>query len=80
MSEAPLALGKHYTLTQVMEMWGWSRSKLPEVFRDEPGVLQSHIRTLRPRKRQNVTLRIPESVLLRVHERLKVGSAMQREA
>jgi len=75
-----LALEKHYTITEVMELWGWSRTKVLEVFRDEPGVLQSHIRTLRPRKRQNVTLRIPESVLLRVHERLMVGSAMQREA
>ena len=75
-----LALEKHYTITEVMELWGWSRTKVLEVFRDEPGVLQSHIRTLRSRKRQNVTLRIPESVLLRVHERLMVGSAMQREA
>jgi len=68
------ALEKHYSVSEVCKLWGWSRTKVLEVFRDEPGVLQSHLRTLRPRKRQNVTVRIPESVLLRVHGRLTVGS------
>lgn len=70
----PSALEKHYTVSDVCKLWGWSRQKVLEVFRDEPGVVQSHLRTLGPRKRQNVTLTIPESVLLRVHGRLTVGS------
>jgi len=67
------ALERHYGVKEVAEMWGWSETKVRDVFRAEPGVLQSQLRTLRPRKRQNVTLRIPESVLLRVHGRMAVG-------
>jgi hypothetical protein len=66
------AIERHYSVAQVAELWGWSETKVREVFRDEPGVLQSQLRTLRPRKRQNITLRIPESVLFRVHERMTV--------
>jgi len=68
------AIERHYSVAQVADLWGWSESKVRDVFRDEPGVLQSQLRTLRPRKRQKVTLRIPESVLFRVHERMCVAS------
>lgn len=61
------ALERHYTVSQVAELWGWSDTKVRNVFRDEAGVLQSNIPTLRARKKRNVTLRIPESVLVRVH-------------
>jgi len=67
------ALERHYTVAEVAQQWGWSETKVREVFREEPGVLQTKLRTLRPRKRENVTLRIPESVLLRVHARLSVA-------
>jgi hypothetical protein len=67
------ALERHFTVGQVSELWNWSQTKVREVFRDEPGVLQSKLRTLRVRKRQNVMLRIPETVLRRVHERMSVG-------
>lgn len=66
------ALEKHYTLGQVAEMWGWSDETVRRVFRDEPGVLRTQLPSLRTRKRQNFTLRIPESVLTRVHSRLSV--------
>jgi hypothetical protein len=66
------ALERHYTVAPVAELWGWSETKVRDGFRDEPGVLQSQLRTLGRRKRQNVSLRIPESVLVRVHKRLSV--------
>lgn len=66
------ALERHYTVVQVAEMWSWGETKVLEVFRHEPGVLQSQLRTLRPRRRQCVKLSIPESVLLRVHARMSV--------
>lgn len=69
----PAALERHYTVAEVAQQWGWSETKVREVFREEAGVLQTKLRTLRPRKRENVTLRIPESVLLRVHARLSVA-------
>jgi hypothetical protein len=71
-SSAP-ALERHYTVAQVAELWGLSETKVRELFRDEPGVLQTQLRTLRSRKRQNVALRIPTTVLLRVHGRMSVG-------
>lgn len=54
---------------------GLGRNQVRELFRTEPGVLHSApLRRLRPRKGQDTacrdTLRIPESVLLRVHARL----------
>lgn len=68
----PLALERHYTVAEVAEMWGWSEEKVHDVFRDEPGVLQSRLRTLLSRKRQNITRTIPATVLIRVHDRLGV--------
>jgi hypothetical protein len=67
------ALERHWTVSEVAKTWGWSETKVREVFRDQPGVLQSRIRTLRARRRQNVTLRIPQSVVLRVHEQMSVS-------
>ena len=68
------ALERHYSVGQIAELWGWSETKVREVFRDEPGVLQSQLRALlRRKKRQNISLRVPESVLLRVHARMSIG-------
>ena len=71
-----LALDRHYSVPQVAKLWGWSESKVREMFRNEPGVLQAQLpRLLRRRshKRQNVSLRIPHGVLLRVHRKWRVG-------
>ena len=68
------ALERHYSVGEVAQLWGWGETKVRDLFRKEPGVLQSKLRTLRPRKRQHVSLRIPESVLLRVHARMRVTS------
>ncbi len=72
---ADAALERHYSVAQIAELWGWSDTKVREVFSDEPGVLQSKLRApLRAHKREKVTLAIPESILLRVHRRLRIGS------
>ncbi len=65
----PTALERHYTVSEVAELWNLSETKVREMFMDEPGVLKTQLRTLRARKRQNVSLRIPESIVLRVHAR-----------
>lgn len=72
---ADLALEHHYSVAQIAELWGLGETKVRELFRTEPGVLRSApLSSLRLRKGQDagrrVTLRIPESVLLRVHARL----------
>lgn len=68
-----VALERHYSVPEIAEMWGLSPQTVREMFRNEPGVLQTKLRTLRSGKRQNVAFRIPETVLLRVHSRLSVG-------
>jgi len=72
MADLVTAFERHFTVNQVAELWGLSDNTVRRVFRDEPGVLRTQIPTLRARKRQNVTLRIPESVVHRVHSRLSV--------
>lgn len=63
----PPGLERHYTPHQVAELWNLDESTVRRVFIDEPGVFK----LARPygRKRQHITLRIPESVVLRVHSR-----------
>ncbi len=53
---------RHYSVTDVASLWGLSRDSVRRLFRREPGVLAIGERY--------VTLRIPESVLERVHRRL----------
>ena len=66
------ALEKHYTVGEVAELWGWSGNTVRKLFRDEAGVLQSNLPSLMRRKKRNVSLRIPESVMLRVHAKFAV--------
>jgi hypothetical protein len=60
---------KHYSVAEIAAMWGISTDLARDTFCDEPGVLTFE----RPRtrvKRGYSLLRIPESVLVRVHTRL----------
>jgi hypothetical protein len=60
---------RHYAVAEVAEMWNLSPDKVREIFEHEPGVLV--IGDQRPRhKRRYLTLRIPQTVLQRVHSRL----------
>ena len=71
------ALEKHYTPQEVAELWGLSDSAVRRLFQDEPGVLrvgEPSRRLGRLLKRRYFTLRIPESVVIRVHQRLSVGA------
>jgi AraC-like DNA-binding protein len=63
---------RHYTVAEIAERWNLSRDAVRRLFRDEPGVLilGNHFSA---RKRQYTTLRIPESVLERVHRGLSFG-------
>ena len=60
---------RHYAVTEIAEMWHLSVDKVRSLFEQEPGVLI--IGEQNPRhKRRYVTLRIPQSVVERVHHRL----------
>ena len=57
---------RHYTVGEIAEMWNLSKDAVRRIFRNEPGVLVLGSRS-KGSKRCYTTLRIPQSVLLRVH-------------
>ena len=65
---------RHYAVIEVAEMWHLSPDKVREIFEHERGVLVLGDRNPR-HKRRYLTLRIPHTVLLRVHNRLAAKSS-----
>ena len=61
------ALERHYTPKQIGEMWGLDETTVRRIFQDEPGVFKIGKTRRRDGKRDYVSLRIPESVAVRVH-------------
>ena len=59
----------HYSVQQVARMWGLGVDVIRRIFEYEEGVLKI-ISPERLHKRRYTTLRIPESILRRVHSRL----------
>ena len=65
-----LALEKHYSVWELAQLWGLSEKTIRRMFYDEPGVVKWGREEQRFR-RAYLTLRIPESVVQRVHRRLR---------
>src|SRR5664279_4188811 len=61
------ALEKHYRVRELAALWGFSDNTIIRLFATEPAVIRLESGTGR---RKYTTLSIPESVALRVHERL----------
>ena len=68
--EAPAPVERHYKPCEVAELWQFDVETIRRLFQDEPGVmvLQSPVKK---GKRPYKTIRIPQSVLERVHKRLQ---------
>lgn len=63
-----VALERHYSVPEIAELWSMSEKSVRRLFAGEGGVLEwGATETLRKRGYRN--LRIPESVLIRVHQR-----------
>lgn len=62
------ALEKHYRPSELATVWGLSVDTIRAMFEREPGVLKHG--TNQKGKRRYVTLRIPETIAVRVHNRL----------
>ena len=69
---AATALERHYSPDEVAEMWGLSVKVIRQIFSSEPGVLKVDRPETR-NKRGYCTMRIPESVVMRVHKKLTGG-------
>jgi predicted transcriptional regulator len=67
---ASVAFEKHYCVSEVAELWGLSERTIRRIFTDEPGVIKWENGETRY-KRGYTTLRIPESVVQRVHRKLR---------
>lgn len=73
--EAPIWAQRHYSVAEVARMWNLSTDAVRRLFERELGVLMIGDVEGRAGKRRYVTLRIPESVLERVHRKLSRVSA-----
>jgi hypothetical protein len=60
---------RHYSVAEVSAMWNLSQDAVRKIFQNEPGVLVLGSQGS-PHTRKYTTLRVPESVLQRVHRRL----------
>jgi hypothetical protein len=65
--QANLMNERHYTPQELANLWGVDPETIRNIFREEPGVVKIGNNN---KKRSYVTLRIPESVAERVHQRL----------
>lgn len=70
LTEGLRATERHYSVAEIAEMWNLSKDAVRRLFQKEPGVLI--LGESRPKygRRPYVTLRVPQSVLERVHRRL----------
>ena len=62
-----LAVEKHYRVKELADLWGFSENTIIKLFSNEDGVLRLESPT---GKRKYATLSIPETIAIRVHERL----------
>lgn len=65
---AGFAFEKHYRVKELAGLWGLSPKTIARIFGEEAGVIR--VANEGVGKRKYATLAIPESVALRVHERL----------
>lgn len=61
------SLERHFSVAQIAEAWGLSEDTARRLFEREPGVLVIEPPAGRYSRRRYRTLRIPESVIERVH-------------
>jgi hypothetical protein len=74
--DEPIHAERHYTVLEVAKLWNLSSDTVRDLFQHEIGVIA--IGDPYPnRKRRYVTLRIPHSVVERVHSRLSSGKALR---
>lgn len=67
-------LEKHFSPQELSEIWVLSDTKIRRLFENEPGVVlvgEPSRRLGKKLKRRYYTMRIPESVALRVYERMR---------
>lgn len=67
------AVERHYSAEEIGKLWRLSPRTVRRMFENEPGIIVFG-NTGSLNRRRYLTLRIPESVLVRVHRRLRKAS------
>lgn len=65
-----LAFERHYRAAKIAKLWNFIRQKVTRIFENEPGVLREGHDESRYQRSYH-SLRVPESVMKRVHQRLR---------
>ena len=73
LSPVDLASEKHYSVIEIAKLWALSEKTVRRMFEREPGVIRWS-REEKLHKRGYRTLRVPETVLHRVHRKLRKAS------
>jgi len=68
------ALERHYTIPEIAKLWHLSDDKVRLIFQNHPGVVRIGSPE-RLHKRGYITLRIPESIVQKVHAELRGKAA-----
>jgi hypothetical protein len=71
---SPSFAERHYTIAEIGGLWGLSKDSVRRIFQNETGVLVLGRKNVNGVERQYRTVRVPESVLERVHRKLCLGS------
>jgi len=66
----PPALERHYSVSELSKLWFFSENTIRRLFSREPGVIKIARQPTRV-KRGYTSLRIPERIAQRVHQRLQ---------
>jgi hypothetical protein len=64
------AIERHYSAEEIGKLWGLSPRTVRRMFEHEPGIIVFG-NNGSMKKRRYLTMRIPETVLVRVHRRLR---------
>jgi hypothetical protein len=67
---SPFPVERHYAPSEVAQIWQFDVETIRRLFQDEPGVVVLQA-LIKKGKRPYKTIRIPQSVLERVHKRLQ---------
>ena len=67
-----VSVEKHYSVSELAQTWRLSEKTIRRMFEDEPGVIIWGMNEGRFKRRYR-TLRIPESVVVRVHRQLRAA-------
>jgi len=67
-----ISVEKHYSVTELAQLWRLSEKTIRRMFENEPGVMVWGMGEGRFKRRYR-TLRIPERVVVRVHRQLRAA-------